>query len=166
MGRREIRSLPKACKAWTSNHRLESRGDSGIHGARCCSVGESGMSGASYFGRSGFPRTSRCQPRNAYANSFPRRGNRLGDRWRERLPDPTTYYRSRLAKIGIPNPGGWAACCCPLHEDRHASASVNLQTGGFRCHGCGARGDLVAFHMQWTGLDFTAAVRDLTEDWS
>ena len=30
-----------------------------------------------------------------------------------------------------------------------------------RCYGCGAKGDMVTFHMKRTGLAFVNAVRDL-----
>jgi hypothetical protein len=40
----------------------------------------------------------------------------------------------------------WAPvrCFLPGHDDRHASSGVNLETGQFRCHGCGAHGG--AYH--------------------
>lgn len=85
----------------------------------------------------------------------------LPDNWRDRLPDPASYYPSRLEKIGRTLSSGWTPCRCPFHEDKRASASVNLTTGGFRCHGCGAKGDLVAFHERITGHTFRQSVRDL-----
>lgn len=71
------------------------------------------------------------------------------------------YYPRHVQKLGKPNGKGWASCLCPLHQEKHASASVNLRTGGFRCHGCGEHGDLITIHRRLTGLDFKAAVRDL-----
>ncbi|MDA3914762.1 CHC2 zinc finger domain-containing protein [Oleiagrimonas sp.] len=81
--------------------------------------------------------------------------------WRERLPDPARYYAEHMEGLGKPNAEGWAPCRCPFHTDRNASASANLHTGGFRCHGCDAKGDLVAFHQRITGSSFKEAVRDL-----
>ena len=89
------------------------------------------------------------------------RAPRLPDNWRERLPDPASYYAARLDNLARATGNGWAACRCPFHEDAHASASANLTTGGFRCHACEAHGDLVTFHMRRTGLAFASAVRDL-----
>jgi len=86
---------------------------------------------------------------------------RLPNNWRDRLPDPVTYYSARITKLTRSNAKGWAQGSCPLHEDRHASLSVNLTEGRWRCFaGCGA-GDLLGFHMQLTGLPFKEAVRDL-----
>lgn len=90
---------------------------------------------------------------------------RLPANWRDRLPDPDTYYRKRIAKLGKAHGNGWAQGQCPFHEDRQASFSVNLigERGGWRCFaGCG-KGDMVAFHMRVTGHAFADAVRDLME---
>jgi hypothetical protein len=37
---------------------------------------------------------------------------------------------------------GWASCRCflPGHKDAHASMSVNLSSGAWRCHGCSTTG--------------------------
>lgn len=88
---------------------------------------------------------------------------RLPERWRERLPDPETYYRAHVAKLGKGHGNGWAQGQCPFHEDRNASLSVNLaQPRGFwKCFaGCGS-GDMVSFHMKLTGLPFADSARAL-----
>ena len=87
--------------------------------------------------------------------------NRLPDDWRDRLPDPESYYRQRVAKLGQARGNGWAQGQCPLHDDRNASLSVNVLHGGWKCFtGCGA-GDLVAFHMHLTGAGFEQAAFEL-----
>lgn len=90
-------------------------------------------------------------------------GAYLPANWRDRLPDPTTYYSQRLDKLTAPNGSGWATALCPFHGDHHPSLSVHVaEDGAYCCHSCGARGrDVVAFHMARTGVDFKAAVRDL-----
>lgn len=83
--------------------------------------------------------------------------------WRERLPDPATYYAAKLAKLTRANPEGWAQARCLFHDDKAASLSVNLSNprGGWKCFsGCGA-GDLVAFHMRLKRLAFPEACADL-----
>lgn len=89
---------------------------------------------------------------------------RIPDNWRDRLPDPASYYAQHVAKLGKPNPTGWAQGTCPFHEDRNASLSVHVTSvkGQWRCFASCGGGDLVGFHMKRTGLDFKAAVRDLT----
>lgn len=88
---------------------------------------------------------------------------RLPRNWRERMPDPETYYRAHVEKLGLRRGNGWAQGRCPFHNDGTASLSINLdsQCGGWRCFaGCGS-GDLLSFHMRLTGLAFVEAVRDL-----
>lgn len=83
--------------------------------------------------------------------------------WRQRLPEPASYYRQHVQKLTGPNATGWAQGRCPFHDDKNASLSVHVvgERGNWRCFaGCGG-GDLVGFHQRLTGLDFRAAVRDL-----
>ena len=88
---------------------------------------------------------------------------RLPANWRDRLPDPVSYYSDKVAKLGKRNGDGWAQGRCPFHDDRDASLSVNLAglRGCWKCFaGCGA-GDMVAFHMRLRSLPFAEAVREL-----
>ena len=92
-----------------------------------------------------------------------RNSTRLPDNWRDRLPDPSSYYAENVVKLGKRNAEGWAQGRCPFHVDGDASLSVNLAglRGCWKCFaGCGA-GDLVAFHMRLRGMPFAEAVRDL-----
>lgn len=82
--------------------------------------------------------------------------------WRGRLPDPESYYRTRVSRLSRPNSTGWASGLCPFHTDHHPSLSVCVVGRGlWKCHACDAHGDLVGFHERITGLTFAAAVRDL-----
>jgi hypothetical protein len=47
--------------------------------------------------------------------------------------------------------------CCPFHEDKHPSFSVNAKDGLYRCLGCDAKGDTIAFAMKAEGLTFIKA---------
>ncbi|MDC8637048.1 CHC2 zinc finger domain-containing protein [Xanthomonas hortorum] len=93
----------------------------------------------------------------------PTRSGRLPDDWRKRLPEPESYYRAHVAKLGKAHGNGWAQGRCPFHEDGTASLSVNLSQpcGFWKCFaGCGS-GDMVTFHMKRSGLPFADAARDL-----
>jgi len=83
---------------------------------------------------------------------------------RELLPYPAQFWKSELAPRRLSRPSrGWARTTCPLHGgDNPTAFSVNLETGAFCCHACGAKGgDIVALHRLITGLGFREAVRDL-----
>ncbi|MCI4567564.1 CHC2 zinc finger domain-containing protein [Lysobacter sp. CFH 32150] len=91
--------------------------------------------------------------------------DRIPANWRDRLPDPASYYSQHAAKLTRPNGMGWAQGVCPFHDDHNASLSAQLidPRGGWRCFaGCGS-GDLVGFHMRLTGKTFKDAVVDLME---
>lgn len=88
---------------------------------------------------------------------------RVPRNWRERMPDPASYYAAHVTKLGKPNAAGWAQGVCPFHEDHNKSLSVCVtgERGIWRCFaGCGG-GDVVGFHSRLRGLDFRAAVREL-----
>lgn len=40
--------------------------------------------------------------------------------------------------------------CCPFHDDRTPSFSVDDSRGSYHCFGCGASGDVITFLMQVT----------------
>ena len=88
---------------------------------------------------------------------------RIPANWRDRLPDPATYYSQHVAKLGHPNASGYAQGVCPFHDDHNKSLSVCItgSHGGWRCFASCGGGDLVGFHQRRTGLDFKAAVRHL-----
>lgn len=80
---------------------------------------------------------------------------------RHQLPDPTEYYAEHAGLV-LNQRRGWVTLLCPLHDDTHPSLSVNLSTGGFICHACGAKGgDVLDFHRQRYSLSFTAAAQEL-----
>ena len=37
---------------------------------------------------------------------------------------------------------GEGTCCCPFHDDRNPSCSINIEKGVFFCHACGEKGTL------------------------
>lgn len=65
-----------------------------------------------------------------------------------------------LDHYGYPEPGwGERAMKCPVHDDAHASASVNRSKGLFNCHACGASGTGIDIVMGREQLDYPSAVQ-------
>jgi DNA primase len=54
---------------------------------------------------------------------------------------------------------GWRSIKCPFHDDKHASARVNLDKDAFACLACGVKGDTISLIKEREGLDYHAAVR-------
>lgn len=81
---------------------------------------------------------------------------------RELLPLPFWYYSERLVKFKENRFKGKATACCPFHDDKHPSFSVNLTTGAYRCYSCGESGkDVLDFQMNYYRQDFKDAAKEL-----
>ncbi len=50
---------------------------------------------------------------------------------------------------------------CPFHSDRKPSFTVSEEKQIFRCFGCGAGGDVIAFYMKFHHVGFAEAVKEL-----
>jgi hypothetical protein len=91
--------------------------------------------------------------------TYTTRTNRLR---KDRLPNPADFYPDELGKLSRPS-HGWARGNCPFHESSSGTSfSVNLESGGFYCHGCAVKGgDIIAFVMLRDKCDFKSAARSL-----
>ncbi len=82
---------------------------------------------------------------------------------RELLPGGRAFYEPIVGRLSRPNRKGWSMGRCPFHSSKSGkSLAVNLNTGGFHCFGCDARGgDVVAFAMKLHGWNFREAAKQL-----
>ena len=51
--------------------------------------------------------------------------------------------------------------CCPFHNDKTPSFSVNEDKGFYHCFGCGEHGDIISFVMKSENVDFKTAITEL-----
>ncbi len=51
--------------------------------------------------------------------------------------------------------------CCPFHSEKSASFSVSPSKQFYHCFGCGAHGSAIGFLMEYAGLGFVDAVKEL-----
>ncbi len=68
-----------------------------------------------------------------------------------------------LALLGIEADTGWgseAMACCPVHDDRNPSFSVNVRSGLWHCFSCGAGGSLPGLVVAVLNVPYGAA-----QDW-
>jgi DNA primase len=61
--------------------------------------------------------------------------------------------RTRLRRTGVRLVG-----CCPFHEEKAPSFSVNPAQKLYYCFGCGKGGDMIGFVRDTEGVDFVGAV--------
>ena len=59
--------------------------------------------------------------------------------------------------------GSSAMACCPFHNEKTPSFSINSSRGFYHCFGCGESGDAIKFVMKYEGLEFMDAVKKLAE---
>lgn len=63
--------------------------------------------------------------------------------------------------VDLRKSGSSYMACCPFHEERSASFSVNQVKGFYHCFGCGASGDSIKFVMEFERLSFVEALEKL-----
>lgn len=51
--------------------------------------------------------------------------------------------------------------CCPFHNEKTPSFSVNEEKGFYHCFGCGEHGDIISFTMKINNMDFKEAIQEL-----
>ncbi|HRD34253.1 MAG TPA: DNA primase [Rhodocyclaceae bacterium] len=51
--------------------------------------------------------------------------------------------------------------CCPFHGEKSASFSVSPTKQFYHCFGCGVHGNAIGFLMEYSGLSFVEAVKEL-----
>lgn len=51
--------------------------------------------------------------------------------------------------------------CCPFHNEKTPSFSVNEDKGFYHCFGCGEHGDIISFVMKSENVDFRTAITEL-----
>ncbi|MEQ1605762.1 MAG: DNA primase [Pyrinomonadaceae bacterium] len=67
-------------------------------------------------------------------------------------------YAQDLKKKGA----NWMACC-PFHQEKTPSFSVNPAKGFYKCFGCGKGGSAFNFIMEMEGLNFPEAIKRVAE---
>ena len=67
------------------------------------------------------------------------------------------------AKVKLVRKGREYQACCPFHNEKTPSFTVNEAKGFYHCFGCGAHGDIIKFEMEANNLPFMDAVRKLAD---
>jgi len=78
--------------------------------------------------------------------------------------------RSRIAlstligrTVKVTRAGREYKACCPFHNEKTPSFTINDEKGFYHCFGCGAHGSAIGFVMEYQGLNFVEAVKNLAE---
>ena len=65
------------------------------------------------------------------------------------------------SKVKLVRKGREYQACCPFHNEKTPSFTVNEAKGFYHCFGCGAHGDIIKFEMEANNLSFMEAVEKL-----
>jgi CHC2 zinc finger len=98
--------------------------------------------------------------RDGYSGAIQVTADAEGVRQQADLIQIATRYNVKLRKSGAQLVG-----LCPFHREKTASFYIHPGKQVFKCHGCGAAGDVFTFVQRIEGVDFPHALRlvaDLT----
>ena len=65
------------------------------------------------------------------------------------------------AHLPLKRAGANLIACCPFHSEKTPSFTVSPTKQFYHCFGCGAHGTAIGFLMEYSGLSFVEAVKDL-----
>ena len=67
-------------------------------------------------------------------------------------------------RVPLKKKGNNYTACCPFHQEKTPSFSVNQERQFYYCFGCGAGGNAIGFIMDYDKVDFPIAVETLAKD--
>src|SRR6266852_5484631 len=65
--------------------------------------------------------------------------------------------------VKLKKSGANYSACCPFHNEKTPSFSVSPAKQFYHCFGCGVHGTAITFLMEYSGMGFRDAVRELAE---
>jgi DNA primase len=65
--------------------------------------------------------------------------------------------------VKLKRAGANYSACCPFHSEKSPSFTVSPTKQFYHCFGCGAHGTAVGFLMEYSGMGFVEAVKDLAQ---
>jgi DNA primase len=85
---------------------------------------------------------------------------------------PESYIQELLHRVDVvelidsyvhlKKAGANYAACCPFHNEKSPSFTVSPTKQFYHCFGCGAHGTAIGFLMEYSGLGFIDAVKELS----
>lgn len=88
----------------------------------------------------------------------------LSPQWLDELRSRTTLSTLIGRSVKIQKAGREYKACCPFHNEKTPSFTINDEKGFYHCFGCGAHGDAIRWMTEQRGLGFMDAVKDLAAE--
>ncbi len=115
----------------------------------------------------------RLNRRKAGVPARPREDNPHGDRDRPTRMIPQDFIQALLGRVDIVDvidrhvrlkkAGTNYKACCPFHDEKTPSFNVSPSKQFYHCFGCGAHGNAIGFVMEYSGLTYPDAIRELAQ---
>lgn len=87
----------------------------------------------------------------------------LTPQWLDELRARTTLSALIGRGIKVTKAGREYKACCPFHNEKTPSFTINDEKGFYHCFGCGAHGDAIRWMTDQRGLSFMDAVKELAD---
>lgn len=81
----------------------------------------------------------------------------------DNLLDKVDIYDVVSSRVQLKKAGKDYSGLCPFHSENTPSFTVSQQKQFYHCFGCGKNGSAIGFLMEYEGLDFVDAVKDLAQ---
>jgi DNA primase len=88
----------------------------------------------------------------------------LSPQWLDELRSRVTLSGVISRTTRLQKAGHEFKACCPFHNEKTPSFTVNDQKGFYHCFGCGAHGDVIRWMTDQRGLSFMDAVKELASE--
>ena len=88
----------------------------------------------------------------------------LTPQWLDELRARVTLSTLVGRTVKITRAGREYKACCPFHNEKTPSFTINDEKGFYHCFGCGAHGDAIRWMTDQRGLSFMDAVKELAAE--
>ncbi len=88
----------------------------------------------------------------------------LSPQWLDELRGRITLSSLIGRSLRIQKAGREYKACCPFHNEKTPSFTINDEKGFYHCFGCGAHGDAIRWMTEQRGLGFMDAVKELAAE--
>ena len=88
----------------------------------------------------------------------------LTPQWMDELRSRITLSSLIGRSIRVQKAGREFKACCPFHNEKSPSFTINDEKGFYHCFGCGAHGDAIRWMTEQRGMPFMDAVKELAAE--
>jgi DNA primase len=88
----------------------------------------------------------------------------LTPQWLDELRSRVTLSALIGRTVKVTKAGREFKACCPFHNEKTPSFTINDEKGFYHCFGCSAHGDAIRWMTEQRGLSFMDAIKELADE--